>query len=658
MFQLTDMRDLNDLQRDLRKFYDRPADEQFYLFSENDFCVVLFENDWYRSIVRSSNHREKSVKVFLVDFGRCVVVPTSHIRLTTPYFASFPPFTFECRMNPLDTDPKLNDDSLVEKFAQICMKAQFIQLHYLTCEMPYVVRLLVTNYERTVKRNNAFLLSPAYAVLATELVLSDNINWITSNAEHRSDGHCSVSREKVKIIIESLRSPAEIYVSTPHTHAIKRKLQAAIQRWVAHQHLNQRRGDLKRKWREGDACLVLVRRSQNAEIWYRGRIDATDANQLHIFLIDFGDIVCVTASKLMPTDEKLVRCSAGVIKCHMDGVNSWLQSSVCILNSMIGDGYASFGQKINDSVPITLWRPIQATALRHVVEWMNMNRWLVTATVIEATDLYITKSQTLSQPESHPVDNNLHFDLNAISLEDDLNECHIDDVDGNSDQYDESIGYLRLGEIFYELNNWEDGAVDHWLPSVEIHETSFYGTPVHIDEKCVFYIHDSDRTCLAQNISIFITRSIEVDRNAYDASAANWTVGQTCFAKYEDKYYRGVVQCINRGKGECLVKYVDYGNIDSCMIEDMRAATKCGHIPVLARKYYLENVQPMYERNEWSTFMLSVLRTEIVNQMCKIRVKDVADHRDNGILPCTMIRMDGIDVKTRLIDVGLCYELP
>lgn len=667
---MTEISEFEELQRDLNDFYgDGSQDhEQFYKLFIGDLCAVLQRCTWFRGVVQGLDDRNILAKVFLVDFGHCIQVPSFNIHVITTYFASFGPLSFPCRLTRINDDDSWTEETLLEKFIDICQRAGTIQVHYLTNAMPYVVHVLVSQYAPTSKLPDAYVLSSSYAVLAIEKIQSNQMNWIASNIVDGQRCHNSAMMKKIEVTVTAVQSPAEIYVHVRRFDAENRKMHAAIQRWATEQQFHDRNND--RKWQKGEQCLVYARRSHDIEMWYRGRIDAITDNQFQVFLRDFGDVITVHEQKVMRTTDKLVRMRESVIKCHLDGVNSWLPSSISILQSLIGAGGASFAPKVNDSVPITLWRPTQETACGVIVEWMNLNRWLVVATVIEVMESYIYTTQAelredaewkkiFENPAKNDDDNSHsqseHFDLSEISLEDDLIDASVASTE--YDEYDEGAAYFRMSEpIFYELNDWTDGEVERWLPSVQTPQLIFSGTPIHIDLNGVLYIHDSYRQYLAQHLSAFITRSIESDENVFYPFAANWTVGQTCFAKYDGNFHRGIIQSINRAKCICKVKFVDYGNCDLCKFEDMRPATQCGHIPVLVRKYCLDNVLPISDDNRWPLSTVNFMRTEIIQHMCTIRIQENAN-RDNGILPCAIFRhADRIDLKTRLIAMGLVYE--
>lgn len=661
-FQMTDMPQLDELQRDLITFYDEEdCHELFYKVCKGDLCAVNNHREWFRGIVRSIDHQRSLIVVFLVDFGRRITVPSQNIRVITTYFASLAPFSFPCRLIALNKDELRNEATLLHKLRRICGRAKAVQLHYLTDRAPYVIRMLVNQGGPYNKRHSAYVLSPSYAVLAIEKIQCDGVEWIASNIGGRG-WHNSAANKKVGVNVSAIRSPAEIYVSADIVDTVKRKIHATIQRWAADHRMLEKR-DENKEWKNGDQCLVYVRRSQDIEMWYRGRIDEVHGNEMSIFLRDFGDIVHVKANDVMRTTEKLVRMSDGVIKCHLDGVNSWLPSSIDILRSMVGECGASFAPKVNDSVPITLWRPTKETTCMVILEWLNLNRWLVTATVIEVTGIYIQKTQAEFRAKAEWNDTHVkdgtstfleHFDLDNMSLEEDSIEST--DAQCEYEEYGEGATYFRMTERnFYELNDWAEGEVVRWLPSVRTEQLIFDGTPVYIDNNCVLHIHDAYRKYLAQHLSVFITRAIGNDESDFDPFTNNWTVGQTCFAKYDDSFYRGTVQSVNRAKGICVVKFVDYGNSDPCNFEQMRPATLCGHIPILARKYCLDNVLPISDDNRWSSFAVNVLRTQILQQMCMIRVKEI--NRDAAIQPCSIRRfVDRVDMKSLLIELGLGYE--
>lgn len=665
-FQMAEISRFDEVRQDLNRFYANPYQEQLYELHEKDICVVRHRGDWYRGCVLSIATDRKSVSVRLVDFGDCITVPSNNLRVIDASFVSFGPLSFPCRLAAINNDEALTEKTLVLQLKSICKNAGAIQIILLTDQMPCLVRILVSqNSGDGSNYTDAYILSPSYAVLAVEQIHCKGIEWFASNMNGKKLCYNSAKNKKFNIIVTSIQSPTEIYVSTHRADEQKRKMHAAIQRWAS-QHQTHELHDIGRQWKQDDRCLVHVRRAHNIKMWYRGIVvKLVSGNELQVFLRDIGDVVTVHPHNLTNIDEKYLRMRDSVLKCHLDGVNNWLNSSMSILQSLVDTScYASFAPQMNGSVPITLWRPTAQTSCGQIVEWMNINRWLVSATVIEVTEIYIRNTREKFQMDEYTrnEDNDLqypeHLDFLNILDDDDLIDP-IESKDGYDD-YDEEGDNFRMSEpVFYELNEWTEGEVEHWLPSVPINYWTFMGTPVFIDNNCVLYVHDAYRSYLANHLSAAIQRIIDNDDNVFDPFAVHWTVGQTCFAKYDGdgKFHRATIRGINHTKCICLVKFIDYGNCDQCKFENMRRATAFGHIPILVRKYCLDNVAPISTHHyRWPLCTLIVCQAEIIDKLCMVYVKETAN-RDIGILPCKITRTGScIDLKTLLIEHELCYE--
>lgn len=67
------------------------------------------------------------------------------------------------------------------------------------------------------------------------------------------------------------------------------------------------------------------------------------------------------------------------------------------------------------------------------------------------------------------------------------------------------------------------------------------------------------------------------------------------------------------------VRFVDYGNCDSCRIDELRKANMFGDIPVLSRRYQLANIQPPQGNVIWSE-RARALCSESLDRHCEVVV--------------------------------------
>lgn len=66
------------------------------------------------------------------------------------------------------------------------------------------------------------------------------------------------------------------------------------------------------------------------------------------------------------------------------------------------------------------------------------------------------------------------------------------------------------------------------------------------------------------------------------------------------------------------VRFVDYGNCDSCRIDELRKANMFGDIPVLSRRYQLENIQPPQGSEMWSEKARTFCSVTILEKHCEV----------------------------------------
>lgn len=68
------------------------------------------------------------------------------------------------------------------------------------------------------------------------------------------------------------------------------------------------------------------------------------------------------------------------------------------------------------------------------------------------------------------------------------------------------------------------------------------------------------------------------------------------------------------------VRFVDYGNCETCSLWDLRKATMFGNIPVLARLYQLHNIGPLDANGLWPENARQFCTELVVEKQCNLIV--------------------------------------
>ncbi|XP_055852560.1 tudor domain-containing protein 1-like [Episyrphus balteatus] len=190
--------------------------------------------------------------------------------------------------------------------------------------------------------------------------------------------------------------------------------------------------------------------------------------------------------------------------------------------------------------------------------------------------------------------------------------------------------------------------VPEWLPAEPIEKTVFTAFPTYVDYDASIYLHDADKHSLLNWICKKNNEQVnsDLDRSIDD----NWAPGEACLARYylDRCWYRAVIQrSLPNNKFE--VRFVDYGNIESCEVVDLYRMTPFANIPIQAVRFTIQGIRPKDGRETFGFNVLDLIHGVVVDKMCAVIVAYGEENKD--VKKCS-IRCNGNDLGKYLIKNG------
>ena len=106
-----------------------------------------------------------------------------------------------------------------------------------------------------------------------------------------------------------------------------------------------------------------------------------------------------------------------------------------------------------------------------------------------------------------------------------------------------------------------------------------------------------------------------------------WKVGQAAVTRWDldGRWYRARVLGVNFD--ECTVKFVDYGTVEECKVDDMRKDLFMTEIPIQCFPLQLENISPV--GGKWEQAVLDFLHSIVVDQTVTVTISSSDMSTDN-----------------------------
>lgn len=598
---------------------------------EKDFiCCVEWEGAWYRAIIDEIG-KENTCKVRLIDSGGITWTKWSKLCVLEENFAHLPAYSARCKLSDIEAS-----EASTEWFETFCGKSEDAFVHINTVHADGCCDVLLYSSDGSGGYICINTIVPKAPKISNE---SDNgsVNRSIASAPNKT-----IHPEMVDILhVDSLET---FFIVLEQDKAGIQRLETDVQKYAC---CLDPSTVSNCEWKMNDYCLVQVKLSNKSpHYWYRAQIVKVSNKVFDVYLRDEGITVAVNdCLRIRPIDDRVCDVRDRAIKCRLSGIRP-IKEFMDIVNEF--DRLAiSIHEKPSDcTFPILLWggkMKYDEDLLLHF-EWNNINRLLVDKGLakmdenFELIDIIINDEPEIKERIAIEVENemeNINFVGDAIGR----------DIDFGIKP--------ALGHDEYDLSD-EIEDVDEWLPSDKIFKAKYGATVTYVSTKCVLYVLDAYRRYVADSMQKKITEHVMqvMQQELQTGHNTDWirVVGQACFARFMDrKYYRASIRRICRKNDNCIVRFIDYGNVEVCKMKNIYPAVLFGNVPTLTQSYLLANIRPAYEKAEcdergqyrWPKAVTDYCYNNLVDRRCVIHVID--DFSD-GINTCELF-VGGSDIE-------------
>lgn len=669
-------------------------------------CAAQFscDNKWYRATVVDFAGN-KNVVVYYVDYGNKETISYTKIRMLHEQFFKLVPQAIKCSLSQIKPISKNGWNQSAKKFftkyvdgknfitavdgrdkhglrvlmyentdeKKVCLNAVLVENKMALGVGPQALKPSET-YKSDIKKAGKSKLkrlttngltkmsSQAKKRLSAEQLRAKHVSQ-TQDESSDSDSEIVVEstdklddgviRIEIKVLV--LQSPSFLYVQVLDYAPKLRQLQKELKKYY-----KNTKADETRQWKVDDRCAVL---NLEKKKWSRGIIhEFIHDERVKVFLKDFAQIEEVPISYIRPLEDQFLKLPVAAVKCHLAGVKpagqDWPSISCEFLASEIENYSHIYFTKMGDiednSLPIELWvkKVTPGGALEPTrEEWLTLNQSLV--------------DQGLAIPVKTP---NFTVDVQSLDFSCDFNINKIDDSekqiwktqkeirkpetlesegsDIESDVTDPGSSVSAQGSNYSA--SFIPSVLSDWLPAKNIEKVEFMGMPTYVDTDGVIYIYDIEDD--EPKINRIRDTLLAVYANSKPTPDDQfWTNGQLCIVRYhlDNNWYRGKVLNVNADL-TYEVLFVDYGNVETCQVADMRKSIKMIQMPVLTHKFLLSGVAPNSDDGNWPSASIDFLHGLVVEKESKVVVEE--ESFDPNLPSKIRLFIGKVDVATFLIE--------
>ncbi|XP_046805839.1 RING finger protein 17 isoform X1 [Lucilia cuprina] len=703
----------NELKSELNQYYHNNAAklQQIYLGTVHMCCAVKIKDIWYRAVIEEIKDRGQ-LNIRLVDEGRREIINWRQAFVLNEQFRKKREFALACTLadiEPLQENKYVYTAAAIKDFKQMTTNPQLrMEVVAVTSKIYKVVlyickKTLDINIGATLVKNK-FGISTGESTQITEVLKTlksntnsqpftiitndDNLKTVAANAK-------PIKRTLVKVT--HLINPGEFYIQLTNLIQGTKAFHQQIQENQAKKCGNKQPLTYEtREWFENNHCLVYTKynNSQSTQPldgplvdqfeWYRGVITKISylpgkEPTFSVFLRDIGVTICsIYAQQLYSIDPQLDRVTNAVYCCHLACIEpaggiTWSQSSIDSFRHYVTTAETlsvSLHGKRNqekNSLAIVLWSSKMETAnplAPCITKYSNINRNLVRKGLAHMVEPLDTKQQfdqieemelangeiTLEQWFKSFSDNVLLKELeNSEKQPLHLSTVAGDVMESNEFYLDDHPLSMHLKEVNFNDTTGQR-APPAWFTSKVITKTLFSAYPTYIDFDCIVYLHEADDKNFLEKITKKLTETygpIEPPSKDY-----RFAIDQGCVVKYhvDSKYYRGIITADINAEHEWTVQFIDYGNVETVEVKDLRPYAPFPNLPALASKYIIDGIKPKDGAVKFTVGELDQMHAMLVTKFISIRIH--ASQLQNNIKRCNMY-LGAIDVGNLIIERGL-----
>lgn len=560
----------------MQKEYNNGSTEVIHHPYPNDICMAAHEGVWYRAqVVDAGMPTGHMVKVHLLDIGKKVHVHPQSLCMMLVEHAHVPLYLRQCKVSVFASNRECQTPAMVEQcseyFGNLCKHAHQQQIIVKTVHRSFCVVYLMLNKFTGHLKLRAFMLIDNYAVFHVGSLQQQYLKQKFGRqiALKKSDKIPTSDLASLTLVnVVHVTSTGEFYICPLSMKSRYRALHFAIQHRmqnITNSAVLWRFND----WSPGDRCFCYTKSQSDdpAELsmWYRASVVHVAIDWVTVRLWDIGCALNMTHNDLMPlqTEEDVTAFNVPerVVRCNLLGANEWQSQDTSLDFRNMCHGYTTFavhsGAPINGSLPVVLYGirfSYTFSGTRKIIsDKLNINLVIMSKAVVRLINGIVDdlKGKTVSFGVSAVDDTVDDYDWDDATLSRLPQVQH--PIDGGDDDLEHSHYYRMLGEEIYNFHLPLD-SVDKWLPAVNNTQLISAVIPTNVDARGTINVHSQYNRYVTKRIQMAIEQRVHGNCELM----LQWRPGQVCLAKFhaDNRFYRGVVQRVDRQKFRCVVRQI------------------------------------------------------------------------------------------------------
>ncbi|KAL6267474.1 hypothetical protein P5V15_000550 [Pogonomyrmex californicus] len=242
---------------------------------EGTLCIASYsiDNLWYRAEVLDAD--EDITTIRFIDYGNTDVIDnkTSSIRQIPDTWKNLEIFALKCRLDIIPVDTEDWSESTCERFRNLVMSAETLQVQIVADTMPKRVELFIDNKS------------------VSETLVEEKHAIIINTEQEPVDEIVDLELDPHSAFVCHVNSPSEFWVQEEKSVA---DLEVMADRFMV--------ADMFPKIDDIKEGLLCVAKYPEDEQWYRARVVSHDENGTQVIYIDYGNSAVSTEIRTIPED--------------------------------------------------------------------------------------------------------------------------------------------------------------------------------------------------------------------------------------------------------------------------------------------------------------------------------------------------------------------
>ncbi|XP_041452336.1 LOW QUALITY PROTEIN: uncharacterized protein LOC111066827 [Drosophila obscura] len=480
-------------------------------------------------------------------------------------------------------------------------------------------------------------------------------------------------KKHVHVELLHVRHPDEFYVTLPSFKSSIQKLQEDVQADAADRYQNN---PIKFDWKERDMCYVQVRAQGDlAALWHRGVVlhvnQPTNENDLpryEVQLRDLGELVRdVENVSLATVSEEQQHIAASAQRCQLYGLRpkneQWTADNIDFFKDQLqayDQLYSVSHGRHGQTMSVVLYGShtvVTGPFTPSRTKFVNINETLVLARVAEKDpeeDYQIDKDPMLDDET-----NKSSEELAAQSL---MNESeYLKTFEPKllkikpAFEHCEGMPPMQL-LMDFGTSSPTTGQVKPppgWMTPRPCKKSLYTGIVTNVNYDCDPYMSLASDKPFTEHMRDLLKKRFKPMMERRGPTTTTYVVGQPVLVTYhlDNELYRGIVQG-HKSAGGYSVLYVDYGNIETVLAEELLPYAPFPQLNALCWLVTIHGVRP--KRGKYTLIEMDTVHKKIVTQVCSVSVKE---HCGPKQIPSCQIKVDSVDVATMMLHIGMAVPV-